>query len=86
MAEIIADGENGLHFSPDDAAELAEKVEWVWTHPAEMEAMGHAARAEYEAKYTAEQNHQMLIAIYERALCGTKEPTAQSTKVVSAQR
>jgi glycosyltransferase involved in cell wall biosynthesis len=68
MAEIIADGENGLHFTPGDAAELAEKVEWAWTHSSEMEAMGGAARAEYEAKYTAERNYQMLIQIYERAI------------------
>ena len=31
-------------------------------------AMGGAARAEYEAKYTAERNYQMLIQIYERAI------------------
>jgi len=68
MAEIIADGENGLHFTPGDGAELAEKVEWAWTHPAEIEAMGRAARAEYEAKYTAERNYQMLMEIYQRVL------------------
>jgi len=68
MEEIIADGENGLHFTPGDASELAEKVEWAWTHPAEMEAMGHAARAEYETKYTAERNYGLLMQIYQRAI------------------
>jgi glycosyltransferase involved in cell wall biosynthesis len=68
MAEIIADGENGLHFTPGDAAELAEKVEWAWTHPAELEAMGRAARAEYEGKYTAERNYAMLMEIYRKVL------------------
>jgi len=68
MAEIIADGENGLHFTPGDAGELAEKVEWAWTHPAEMETMGRAARAEYEARYTAERNYPMLMEIYRKAL------------------
>jgi len=68
MAEIIADGENGLHFTPGDAAELAEKAEWAWTHPAEMQAMGRAARTEYEGKYTAERNYEMLMEIYRRVL------------------
>jgi glycosyltransferase involved in cell wall biosynthesis len=33
-----------------------------------MEEMGRAARAEYEAKYTAERNYQMLMDIYKRAM------------------
>jgi len=68
MADTVADGENGLHFAPGDAAELAEKVEWAWTHPAEMEAMGRKARADYESKYTAEQNYSMLMEIYRQVL------------------
>jgi hypothetical protein len=32
-----------------------------------MAAMGRAARAEYEAKYTAQRNYEMLIEIYKRA-------------------
>ena len=68
MAEIITDGENGLHFAPGDAAELAERVAWAWNHPEEMETMGRAARAEYEAKYAAERNYQMLLQIYETVI------------------
>ncbi len=67
MAEIIADGENGLHFTPGDARELAEKVEWAWSHPEEIWEMGKAARAEYEAKYTAQRNYEMLMGIYQQA-------------------
>ena len=44
--------------------DLAAKVEWARTHSEEMAAMGHGARAEYEAKYTAERNYQMLMKIY----------------------
>ena len=66
MQEIVEDGRTGLHFTPGDADDLAAKVEWAWTHPDEMQAMGRAARAEYEAKYTAERNYQMLMQIYER--------------------
>ncbi|HEY6465191.1 MAG TPA: glycosyltransferase family 4 protein [Candidatus Acidoferrales bacterium] len=64
MAEIVRDGEMGLHFRSGEAADLAEKVAWAWNHPAEMHAMGLAARAEYESKYTPERNYEMLMNIY----------------------
>jgi glycosyltransferase involved in cell wall biosynthesis len=70
MAEIIQDGLTGLHFNPGDPTDLATKVEWAWTHPEEMACMGRAARAEYEAKYTAEKNYTMLMQIYERTIHG----------------
>jgi len=68
MQEIVEDGRTGLHFTPGNADDLAAKVEWAWAHSEEMAAMGCAARAEYEAKYTAERNYQMLVEIYERAI------------------
>jgi glycosyltransferase involved in cell wall biosynthesis len=68
MEEIVTDGRTGLHFTPGDADDLAAKVEWAWAHPEEMAAMGRAARAEYEAKYTAERNYEMLMEIYTKAI------------------
>jgi glycosyltransferase involved in cell wall biosynthesis len=68
MEEIVADGRTGLHFIPGNPGDLAAKVEWAWAHPVEMAAMGRAARAEYEAKYTPERNYAMLMGIYERTL------------------
>ncbi len=68
MPEIVADGRTGVHFTPGDAEDLARKVEWAWTHPEEMSAMGRAARLEYETKYTAESNYPKLLEIYQRAL------------------
>jgi glycosyltransferase involved in cell wall biosynthesis len=68
MAEVVADERTGLHFTVGDANDLASKVKWAWTHPDEMEIMGRNARCEYEAKYTAERNYQMLMEIYERAI------------------
>jgi len=68
MQEIVEDGRTGLHFTPGDANDLAAKVEWAWTHPAEMAEMGRAARAEYEATYTAERNYQHLMSIYQRVI------------------
>ena len=78
MRRIVTDGRTGLHFRPGDPEDLAAKVEWAWTHPKEMEAMGRMARAEYEAKYTAERNYPMLMQIYERAIA-TRKAGQQST-------
>lgn len=70
QGSIVENGRTGLHFRPGDPEDLAAKVEWAWTHPREMRDMGQAARAEYEAKYTAERNYHMLMEIYERAIAG----------------
>ncbi|GBD02324.1 Spore coat protein SA [bacterium HR18] len=67
MAEIVEEGRTGLLFEPGDAEDLAAKMEWAWAHPRELAEMGREARREYEQKYTAEKNYEMLMAIYERA-------------------
>lgn len=72
LAEVVADGRTGLHFTPGDAADLAAKVAWAWEHAEEMAAMGRNARAEYEAKYTPERNYEMLMAIYRTAIARAK--------------
>ena len=68
VAEIVADGMTGLHFSAGDDADLAAKVEWAWTHPEQMQDMGRQARAEYEAKYTAKRGLDNLMSVYRQAL------------------
>lgn len=67
---IIEDGRTGLLFRPGDPEDLATKVEWLLTHPGELARMRREARAEYEAKYTAERNYEMLIRIYQEVLEG----------------
>ncbi len=84
VGEIIRDGVTGLHFAPGDSQDLAAKVVWAWSHPEEMREMGRAARAEYESKYTAEQNYNMLTNIYERALsCATEAATPPSSGAIA---
>jgi len=68
MAEIVDAGRAGLHHRPGDPDDLAAKIEWAWTHPREMAEMGREARREFEQKYTAERNYQMLIEIYDSAI------------------
>jgi len=71
MAEVVEDKKTGLHFEAGDAEDLAAKVEWAWTHPRDMAAMGRAARAEYKSKYTAERNYELLMQIYCQARSAT---------------
>jgi glycosyltransferase involved in cell wall biosynthesis len=70
MQEIVDDGRTGLHFTPGDAQDLAEKVEWAWNHPERMRQMGEEARREYESKYTAEKNYPLLMKIYQQTIAG----------------
>ncbi len=65
---IVRDGTTGLLFRPGDPEDLAAKVEWLLAHPRELAHMRQEARAEYEAKYTAERNYQMLMEIYQQAI------------------
>ena len=64
VAELVEDGRTGILFEPGDPEDLIAKVRWAWEHPAEMQRMGREARREYEAKYTAEHNYQMLMNLY----------------------
>jgi glycosyltransferase involved in cell wall biosynthesis len=75
MEEIVADGRTGLHFTPGDAQDLAQKVEWAWDHPEQMTEMGRQARKEYEDKYTAKKNYPVLMEIYQHAVAGARQST-----------
>jgi glycosyltransferase involved in cell wall biosynthesis len=76
MQEIVADHWSGLQFTPGEPGDLASKLNWAWSHPAEMEAMGVAARSEYTTKYTAEINRQLLMEIYGRVRSTTARKAA----------
>ncbi len=64
-AEIVRDGITGLHFTAGDPEDLANKMRWAWEHTEEMIKQGQNARDEYEAKYTAAKNYDMLLNLYE---------------------
>jgi glycosyltransferase involved in cell wall biosynthesis len=72
VGEVTEHGRTGLHFCPGDPEDLAAKVEWLLSHPAELSRMRKEARAEYEARYTAERNYEMLMAIYCEVLEGKR--------------
>ena len=68
MQEVVADGRTGLHYRTGEANDLAAKVCWAWEHPAEVAVMGQNARDEFEAKYTADRNFEMMRDIYQSVI------------------
>jgi len=84
MQEIVKDGYTGLLFRPGDAADLAQKVSYAWSHPEEMRQLGRNGRREYETKYTAEQNFRRLMEIY-RSVLPASSDAARFTEVDSQQ-
>jgi len=67
LQEIVKDGQTGKLFTPGDPMDLAEQVDYLWKRQEEVEAMGHEARREFETKYTAERNYNMLLEVYQKA-------------------
>jgi glycosyltransferase involved in cell wall biosynthesis len=76
VAEIIVNGATGIHFTAGDVDDLARKVQWACSHPDKLAEMGAAARQEFLAKYTAKQNYNTLMEIYERARVSRLHKTA----------
>ena len=82
MQEIVDHGRTGLHFTPGDSQDLADKVEWAWNHPIELEGMGKNARAEYEARYTAERNYEMLMKIYHHTILAHAQSVSEKLTAI----
>ena len=68
MSSLIDHAHTGLHFRPGDGEDLAVQVGWALSHPDELSRMRREARAEFEAKYTAERNYERLMEIYDLAM------------------
>jgi glycosyltransferase involved in cell wall biosynthesis len=64
IAELVEHGSTGLHFQPGNADDLATQVTWALQNPAQLAQMRLAARAEFEAKYTPQENYRRLMEIY----------------------
>ena len=72
LSSVVEDGVTGLLYRSRDPGALAEKVRWAAEHPDAMEAMGTAARRQYEKRYSAARAYGSLDSMYRRVLAGTR--------------
>ncbi|MBE9041120.1 glycosyltransferase [Oscillatoriales cyanobacterium LEGE 11467] len=86
ISELVDPGRTGLLFQPGDAADLARQVEWILDRPEEGAKMRAAARAEFEAKYTEEENYHQLIRIYQQVLASRQNREHRAIEVISNSR
>lgn len=68
MEELVSDGETGRLFTPGHSEELVRATEWAFSHSDQLLAMRHRARREFEKRYTADANYEILADIYQSAL------------------
>jgi glycosyltransferase involved in cell wall biosynthesis len=67
MSTLVAHRQTGLHFQPGNVEDLRHQIRWLGAHSDIQAAMRDAARAEFEKKYSAEQNIRLLLDIYQKA-------------------
>ena len=68
MASLVETGRTGVLFPAGDPSALAQAVRHLAEDETARSRMGIAARAEYEEKYTASRNHELLLSIYRAAI------------------
>jgi glycosyltransferase involved in cell wall biosynthesis len=84
MAETIEDGRNGMGFDPGNPQDLADKVRCLVSDPCALKRMRLAARETFDRNFTAEVNHELLMAIYARATGGLSRQDLHLMNPVSA--
>ncbi len=77
MGEIIHDGETGRHFQRGDPVDLARVVADAFAHPEQLARMRACARAEFDLRYTADENHRQLMEIYSQAMKARRDTAAR---------
>jgi glycosyltransferase involved in cell wall biosynthesis len=68
LPEIVDHGQTGLLFTPGHAAELADKIAYLYHRPELCRQMGLAAREKAIREYSPDLYYQRLIRLYNRAL------------------
>jgi glycosyltransferase involved in cell wall biosynthesis len=84
MAEAIHDRRNGVHFDPGNPEDLAAKVRCLFSDSSALKRMRQGARETFDRNFTADANHEALMAIYARAIDGYLRPDLHEMDTVSA--
>jgi glycosyltransferase involved in cell wall biosynthesis len=64
IPEWLDDGVSGFAVEPLNVAVFAEKLQWIFAHPAEATAMGRAGRARVERDFDGRAHLSQLVPIY----------------------
>lgn len=67
LTDLVRDGETGIVVPPGDSSALSGAIE-TQAGERKRDAMGRRARMEFERRYNAERNYELLQAVYRRAL------------------
>ncbi|MCB9776698.1 MAG: glycosyltransferase [Nitrospiraceae bacterium] len=78
LEEVVTHGVTGRHFRPGDSQDLQTQIEWAINHPESMIEMRKNARERFLSRYTAEENHRLLMEIYDHTLGETSQQTDSS--------
>jgi glycosyltransferase involved in cell wall biosynthesis len=84
MAEIVDDRRNGLRFDPGNPEDLAAKVRCLFLDSSALKQMRRAARETFDQNFTADANHEVLMAIYARAVDRYSRHDLHEMDIVSA--
>lgn len=72
LPELVRDHETGLRYGGDDGKTLPDAISQFLHSRESWPGMRQNARAEFEAKYTAELNYPQLLGIYGRVIRATR--------------
>jgi glycosyltransferase involved in cell wall biosynthesis len=81
MAELVADGRTGVHFTAGDSDDLAAAVGRLLVDANQLQSMRIEARKEFEARCTADQNARILSGVYDTAL--RRRESVQHERVIA---
>ncbi|HEV2690749.1 MAG TPA: glycosyltransferase family 4 protein [Bryobacteraceae bacterium] len=84
MADVVRHDQTGLLFSPGNSGALVHAIRTLHSDAKMQMRMRHAARAEYEQKYTGAANHAMLINAYNQAIARMSPATTAFPSIPTA--
>lgn len=77
FVEIVHHGKSGMLFEPGDSWGLARVIDELMHDKDRIIQMGKYARALFEDKYQAERNHEILLALYRKAIATAVPQSAE---------
>src|SRR5205814_8293605 len=84
MAEVVEDGRNGLQVTPGEPEDLTAKVRCLFSDSSALKRMRRSARETFDQNFTADANHESLLAIYARAMDATRRHHLHQMDTASA--